>query len=122
MPFVYSTASTNVEYAQFGPPIEGRPAPKLRAVVIKGGTNVASKHLVTPIGVMTEVSAEDAVFLSQDANFKRHAAAGFVTLHDRRVDPEVVAANMKLRDGSAPLVPGDFEAGKTPKTDVRAAA
>lgn len=106
--FVYSTATTAVEYVKYGPAVDGQPAPKLFGVIIKGGSNVADKHAETKVGVMTEVTREQANFLSTDPNFKRHEAAGFVVLTDHKLDPEVVAAGgMKLADKSAQLVPGD---------------
>lgn len=106
--YVYSTATTAVEYVKYGPAVDGQPAPKLFGVIIKGGSNVTNKHGETRVGVMTEVTREQADFLSTDVNFKRHEKAGFVVLTDHKIDPEVVAAGgMKLADKSAQLVPGD---------------
>ena len=122
MPYVYSTASTNVEYAQYGKAEGNAPAPVLRRVVVKGGANVANKHVITPYGVVTKVSDEDAAFLATDPNFLRHQKAGHVKLETHNVDPEVVAANMTGRDRSAPLVEADFEPGKAPKVEAPARA
>lgn len=122
--FVYSTNSTNVEYAQYGKAEGNAPPPVLRRVVIKGGANVANKHMITPYGVVTKVSDEDAAWLVTDPNFVRHQKAGHVRIETRNVDPEVVAADMKGRDGSAPLVESDFEVdpktgkSKAPKVEV----
>lgn len=115
MPYVYSTASTHVKYTQYGEAPQGARRPVVREVVVKGGANVANKHLITPLGVRTDVSNEDAAFLAMDANFIRHQKAGFVRLTDHKVDPEVVAADLTSRDGSSPLVEADYDKGKAPK-------
>lgn len=114
MPYVYSTNSTSVGYTEYRPGqgAGGLPTP-IRTVVVKGGANVANKNLVTPYGVATRVSDDDAAFLSTNADFIRHRKAGFVRIDDRKMDPEVPAADMEARDGSAPLVDADFD--KPPK-------
>jgi hypothetical protein len=113
MPFVYSTNSTHVGYTEYDNTAPDLPIAK-RTVVVKGGANVADKRFVTPLGVCTEISDDAAAFLAQDANFIRHQKAGHVKLSAHRLDPEIPAADMRLRDGCAPLVPGDFEPGKAP--------
>lgn len=116
--YVYSTASTNVAYAQYGEAAGNAPRPVIRRVVVKGGANVANKHVITPYGIATQISDEDAAFLATDPNFLRHQKAGHVKLEFRRLDPEVVAGDMQGRDRSAPLVEGDYPPGKAPKVST----
>src|SRR3954469_25870578 len=101
MPYVYSTNSTNVAYTEYDYTVPDLPR-EVRTVHVKGGANVADKRVVTPCGVCTEISDEDAAFLAQDPNFIRHQKAGFVKLSAHRVDPEIPVADMTQRDRSAP--------------------
>ena len=119
MKYVYSTCSTDFAYGAYKAAPKGGLPTLGRRVLINGGSNVANKNVITPNGVMTKVSDEDATYLMTDKNFLRHMAAGFVQLSDKNHDPEAVAADMTSRDGSAPLTPGDFE--KPPvETDAKA--
>lgn len=121
--YVYSTSSTNLSYPEYAKTAPGQPPRIIRAVIVKGGANVANKHVITPYGVATEVTEEEATFLVTNENFQRHVVAGFVRYEARKHDPEVVAADMEARDGSSPLVPADFEADgkKAPTTERKAA-
>lgn len=109
MKYVYSTCSTDFAYGTYTKAPKGGLPTLGRRVLIKGGSNVATKNLVTPFGVMTKVSDEDAAYLMTDKHFLRHMAGGFVQISDKNHDPEAMAADMTSRDGSAPLTPGDFE-------------
>lgn len=80
-----------------------------RSVTIKGGHGLADKHFYTPQGVVTEVSDEIGELLETNAQFQAMVKAGFAVLEPRRVEPEKVACNMEGRDGSAPIVPQDYE-------------
>lgn len=117
MPYVYSTSSNDTTFTKFES--GGNDMPKLvKRVLIKGGTNVATKRLVTPYGVRTEVSEEDMAFLNTRKNFLRMVKAGFLKVEERKLDPEVPAADMETRDDSAPRVPQDFEKDKDGVTPV----
>jgi hypothetical protein len=119
MPYVYSTATcsgTYVEYQKTPPISENKSSPgynkAIRKIVINGGHGVATKHLFTPKGVVTQVSDDDLEFLLKNASFQRHVAAGFLTYDKKKVDPEKKIVNMAAEDGSAPLTPKDFEKGE----------
>lgn len=112
--YVYSTASASVDITlAWGPDM--LPA---RKVTIKGGHGIADKHFWTPQGVMTEVPDNIADELEKNAEFQAMVKAGFATLEAKRVDAEKVASNLEGRDGSAPIVPQDYElkGKKAPKT------
>jgi hypothetical protein len=83
-------------------------------VFIKGGAGLANDRLITPLGVLTEVSDEDYEQLLQNEVFKIHVKNGFIKAQDKKADAEKVAADMARKDGSAPLVEQDF--AETPKT------
>jgi hypothetical protein len=118
MPYVYSTstcAGTYVEYQKTPPISENKSSPgynrAVRKVTINGGHGVATKHLFTPKGVVTQVSDDDLEFLLKNSSFQRHVAAGFLTYDKKKVEPEKKSASMAEKDGSAPLTPKDFEKG-----------
>lgn len=117
MPLVYSTMTNNSEYVEYKTNTTNNLAIPVRKVVIKGGAGVSQKRtLITPLGVRTEVSAEDLAFLQNDVNFKRHVDAGFLKVVSKgKPDADAVAADMQQRDGSAPLVPNDYVDGSQPK-------
>lgn len=92
--YVYSTLSSDQDYGT-----------KAGVVRIKGGANVSNKHLLTPRGVVTEITEEQLDALQQHAVFKAHAKNGFLTvsLSERKVDQMV--QDMEQRDGSAQETP-----------------
>lgn len=113
MPYVYSTATASNVYRFYKkgggdlPVADGE-------VTIKGGANVANKHLMTPLGIVTRVTDDEAEKLKHHPTFKKHMERGFMTIRNDHVDGEVAAADMQGRDGSAPLTDNDFAEGKEP--------
>lgn len=108
--FVYSTMSASVRYCAA---IEGgadMPVPQ-DGIVIKGGTGVANKNLITPSGaVATQVTSEQLEQLRQDRVFNEHLKNGYLLISDDQKDGEAAASDMESRDNSAPLTPEDYEA------------
>lgn len=115
MHYVYSTATCDIAYGVWIKGGNDLPI-RTRAIVIKGGAGVANKHLITPRGVVTEVSDEELALLEQDEAFQRHVEHGFIRVERAKIDPEKVAADMTGRDEASPLVPQDFAKKKRPKT------
>lgn len=122
MPYVYSTLSTDVCYNDFKPSNGREPNFVERKVLIRGGANVATKHLVTPKGVMTKVSDEELAFLEKDEVFQLHVKNGHITVSGREANPDKVAGGMTDKDASAPLTPADYKDGDRPKTTEKKAA
>ena len=111
--YVFSTLTSSVEYRNHV--AGGADLPVVdKSVLIVGGTNLPDKHLITPYGVMTKVSAEDISWLQENELFKLHQKNGYITVRDKAADPEKVATDMKTRDESAPLVDADFKEGEKP--------
>lgn len=113
--YVYSTLTGDNAYAiyNYAPvKLDKNALPVLvRTILIKGGHGIANKHVVTPRGVITEISDEDLKELMNDYHFQQHIGNGFITVETVKEDPEKVAENMEDRDGSAPLTPDKFEPG-----------
>lgn len=110
MPYVYSTLTASQNYTGYKPHVEGQShnVPE-KHVLIKGGSNVAGRHLHTPIGIATKVTDDELKFLEQHPIFKLHQENGFIKVSTANEDTEKVAGDMETRDKAAPLVPQDFE-------------
>lgn len=104
---IYSTLTCDQRYTGYAK--GGADLPVVAwEVLIKGGSNVADKRLITPIGVRTEVTDEQLAQLLENPVFKLHVNNGFITVEDVKEDPEKVAADMATKDDSAPLTPEDI--------------
>lgn len=105
---IISTLTADVRYAQFV--TQPGVSTLVRAVTVKGGAGVASAgsgQVVTPAGVRTEVSDEDAEFLLQHGQFLDHQKRGHVKIINKPTDPNTVAQKMEKDGGSAPKTPAD---------------
>ncbi len=109
---VFSKMSSSVDYVDWIAGGADLPT-RGKSVFIKGGHGVAGKNLITPLGVHTEISQEDAEILKRNHVFQTHLKNGSVVIQKSKADPEKVVADMGADDPSAPLTPTDFEAGKT---------
>ena len=106
--YVFSTLANDQRYVNWvkGPndiPTEGH------SVFIKGGTGVANDRLITPQGVATEITEEDLAQLEQNPSFMQHKKDGFVTVRAKKAEAEKVAADMNLKDESAPMTHSDYK-------------
>lgn len=81
---------------------------KLRQVVIKGGARVADNRLVTPHGVVTQITGEELELLkSHCPPFNRHLSRGFLKILARdpsSSDKKKIAADLS-EDKSTPITP-----------------
>lgn len=115
--YIYSTLTDSMNYTTYReggadiPLIEGN-------VTIHGGTNVPDKFLRTPQGVVTPVTEAELELLKANQVFQLHEKNGFIKISEKKVDPEVAAADMEGRDKSAPLVDADFTEAEVPVTSV----
>lgn len=100
--YVFSTLSTDMLYVDWkATPNDLKVRDK--EVLIKGGTGVANERIITPLGVATEIDGENLAWLEKNPLFKQHKEAGFIVVQDKPADPEKVASDMKIGDGSSPL-------------------
>lgn len=123
MYFVFSTLTNGTTYAIYRKvpaDLVGSTPIADRKIAINGGSNVAPLPqfgIVTPKGVMTEVSDEDMELLLQDFHFNEHVKHGFITFEQKPMAVEKAIEGMEKKDLSAPKTPEDFE--KVEKDDGR---
>lgn len=118
--YVYSTLAATTAYVIWQEGDGGQMVEKHR-IVVKGGSGIANKNIITPIGVATRITEKDAELLAEHDLFKRHQAKGYVRIEPVEKDPEkvVTSSGMKTRDVSAPLVPSDFKANEAQPSDQK---
>lgn len=109
MHYIYSTLTASTVYAKYAPS-GNRDIPVIeRKVMINGGANIADKHMVTPKGVVTQVTDEELALLENDYHFQEHVKHGFITVEKKHAAVEKVVKNLTEKDKSAPLTPEDPE-------------
>lgn len=113
--YVYSTLSNDQSYTTYSDVAGGVPQ-KSHAIFIAGKANVANAHFITPLGMVTEVTAEQLAELRRNPVFRLHEQNGHLSVSQAKADPEHVAASMQGRDASAQLVEQDFAEGEAPTT------
>jgi hypothetical protein len=89
---------------------------KDKQVLINGGTGVASKHLITPQGVVTCISSDQLEMLEANCEpFNDHVRLGFLKVLDYNPTPEVIAkvAADLAKDKSEQKTPADLKKKKT---------
>lgn len=103
--YVYSTLANDQKYQNYET-VNGMSL-ATDSVFIQGGTGVANDRLITPLGVVTSITEDQYALLQKNAEFGVHVKNGFIKVEKTAVDPEMVAADMSLQDGSRPLTEGD---------------
>lgn len=104
--YVYSTLACDQNYTNHV--TGGADIPQaLPAVFVKGGAGVANDRLVTPRGVVTEITEAEAEYLRANAVFRLHEKNGYVQISEAETDPEKAAADMNRADNSAPMTEAD---------------
>jgi len=112
--FVYTTLSGSVDYVNHKGGANDLPLPVMvdgrPGVLIQGGHGVVKRgrNLITPLGVSTEVTDAQLTYLQENPIFQLHEKNKFITVLQRDVSPEKVAADLEPKDASAPLTPSDF--------------
>lgn len=110
MPYIFSTLTNDQEYTIWATSKEKNIMNRaVKKILVKGGHGrMDSKTLLTPMGAVTEVSAADLKELEKLHVFNIHKENGFITVSNSKADPEKVASEMAMRDGSAQKTPADF--------------
>lgn len=106
--YIYSTLTSDQIYTNYKASPNGVPQATSK-IFVKGGANLMTKHMVTPRGVVTEVTAEELAELRNNEVFKLHQANGFIQVSEAKTDVEKAVSDMVGRDQSAPLVEQDEE-------------
>lgn len=108
MILITSTMSADVNYTAYEETPSGGKIPA-KAILIRGGSNVVDKRtLVTPHGIVTEVTEEELKMLEENEVFRQHCANGFLVVTHSEKDAKRVAGDMAEKDASAPKVEADF--------------
>ena len=107
MPYIYSTLTCDQEYSAHGEAVDGGVKPVLSSVIINGQANLTNRQLITPLGVATFVTDEQMKVLNSSSMFKRHLAAGYLTVDKSKTDANKVAKDMVKKDNSAPITADD---------------
>ena len=115
--YVFSTLTASQKYPIYKK-VPGRDMLVMESYVfINGGANLPTKVLVTPRGVVTEITDEEYERLQQSPGFQQHLENGFLSVEDKSHEIDKVVADLKPKDKSAPMIPEDFEeAGMKPPT------
>jgi hypothetical protein len=84
-----------------------------RSVLVRGGSGVAllgaGQRVLTPYGVRTEVTDDDAKFLSEHPQFLEHQKRNHVRIENVARDPEKVAQKMDKDERGAQKTPEDVQ-------------
>lgn len=107
--YIYSTLTCDQAYTIYAG--DGEIKRVVDRVVVRGGSNVADKRVITPRGVVTQVNEEQLEMLKSVRQFREHVEAGFLKITHVKTDPEKIAADLVSRDKSAPLVDEDYILG-----------
>jgi hypothetical protein len=110
---VYSTLSADTRYASY----DKQPGVNTitHSVLVRGGAGIALRNSglqqdgVTPNGIRTEVSDEDAEFLMTHGMFQEHVKRGHIRIENVARDPEKMAQKMEPDTGSKPKTQADVQ-------------
>lgn len=82
----------------------------VKTITLKGGANVIDRHtLVTPQGVITELSDADFDLLKQTAFYKRMESRGYLRpVETKDTAEDTKKAGMERKDNSAQKTEEDF--------------
>lgn len=107
MPKIYSTLSNDRSFPLYQAGAKDEQGVRRRrydsAILIKGGANVADKHMNTNGVVETDVTKEQLEFLEQNASFKRLVERGFLSLtkpKDTKRDGAAPRTEQELKDAA----------------------
>jgi hypothetical protein len=116
MNYIYSTLTSSQKIPRYKDGGSKEIGVIEKFVLIKGGANLAHGNslngglgLMTPKGVVTEVSDEDLEFLEANGSFKRWVERGFIRVEKREKSLESMVKTMTQKDQSAPKTPDDPE-------------
>lgn len=116
MPYIASTMSSSVTYAEYGNSDSGANH-IVRKVHVKGGAHVANNKIIhdgrihTPNGVVTSVSDDELDFLKKQPLFQTHEKNGFIKIMSSNTAPDKAAKDMEKKDSGAQNVDDDYKKG-----------
>lgn len=116
MKYVVSKLTSSQDY-NFYSLNEGGRSQITCTIHVNGGTNLADKHFITPDGIITELSDEQAERLSSHPVFQIHEKNGFVKIVSTESNAKKAKSELEAEDKSAPMTPKKYEkeGKKSPK-------
>lgn len=118
---VYSTLANSqkfVRYRDNRDQVNDLPVAEVE-VLIKGGAGMASKHLITPMGVHTQITSEQYEAIKDLEHFRNFVDRGFITVEARKASEiEAIVGDMNAKDPGGPITPVDYAAAKKDGTEV----
>lgn len=118
MAYITSRMAGGVDYAFYAQGPNGIHIVK-DIISIEGGADVINKrNLITPDGVVTEVSSDKLEKLKTHSLFKQHIKDGFIKICDSEKSANNSGREL-AQDSSKQLTPKDYRNGgkKAPKTE-----
>lgn len=114
--YIYSTLSQDTAYTSYKPLLNDRDISQVESkVLIKGGSGVINKNLVTPMGTVTKVTDEEYALLEENQVFQMHVQNGFIVAERAKASINKVAKDMESRDRGSQLIPSDLKKEGMPK-------
>jgi hypothetical protein len=111
---IYSTLANpqkfvTYEYPDARDPVQaGRLPVEKVSVLIKGGSGVASKNLITEWGVRTVITQQEYEAICELHHFKEFVKNGYLRVESKSVDIDRIVSDMNASDPGAPLTPADY--------------
>ena len=117
MPYVLSKLANTQIYTLYAQGLDNINIPEA-SVEIKGGADVTDKNLVTPEGVLTQVTAEQLDILKANKDFQRHMDNGHIKYFGTAPNIEKHAEKME-KDPSRQITKSDYtkKGKKAPKVE-----
>ena len=113
MAYVISKMGAGVDYTGYRKIVDGKNIRLAQEwkISIKGGNGVMERHtLVTPDGVITQITDEQAELLKNNELFKKHERRGYIRIVGSASAAEKVGKEIEKEDNSAQLTAEDFAA------------
>lgn len=105
---IYSTLASPQNFVTYGKGGGDLPVVE-REVKIAGGAGIATKNLLTPMGVHTSISDEDYAAIQDLTHFKKFVESGHIRVEAKKAyDIEQIVSEMNPRDPGGPITPADF--------------
>jgi hypothetical protein len=118
MPYILSKLANTQIYTQYVKGTSDNLNIVSAEVEVKGGADVTNSNLITPEGVLTQVSAAQLDILKANKDFQRHLENGIVKYFNTQPNIEKTTKSMS-KDKSKQLTKDDYKKAnkKAPDTE-----
>ena len=107
---VYSTLANPQIFVTYKPGGADMPVVD-REVHVAGGAGIASKNLITPLGVHTAISVDDYEAIKDLSHFTNFVESGHIRVEKKKASElERIVSDMNPRDPGGPITPADYAA------------